>query len=1037
MTDVVGLRFVATGAREAEAALERHRARLEQAAVAMRAVVAQSNTQTASLARVTREVQKAERETTLLAQAQAQGRITGAQFTGEMNKLAARLRSLGVDRAQAEVMRFARAQSEAARSAEVLARAQQRQTATQTTLTNSTRAAETMTGRIRAQFLATANSIAILDGPLGGVASRFSAFGVLIGRTGLIVGGLLVTLATLGTVLFRGFRSFVEFEAQTARMEAVLRTTGNQAGLTGEQVASMASRIALSTLESEQAVRSAATALLTFRDISGQVFEDVLRSAADLAALGFGTIESETRRLARSLEDPAQALTGLSRAGIVFTRQQRSVIISLVESGQRAEAMERILDNVRRRTQGAAEAAASGTLAGAFDTIGQAVGRATRNFADFITRITGVQAVIRGVAWTLEGLAEGEVSAQVRLERALRARAALLQGLRVMREAPSGTPGAGERSQADQEAAIARQDAEIENLRALVRLDQLRVAIASARQQIERDTTSLDSIQTELDLRRSVIGLTEAQARARRMLAQEGLLDVDIQQRVARVQDALAGASLRERIRLRLELISYRDALAEVQTLEEQIVATLEREQAIRSAQARSSQIADETQLLEHQIILLMRGRSVEEARIQAGAAIEQQRITALLNTATLTEREREILTTLRQQLRVLAAQQAEYDRLAEQARQRAEVEGRLTSLDSENDLLVEQIRLLEQGIEYTEALRQAEINLELARAQTLVTTGAITDEMYEQLKAALLLQGELVTRRDSFRPARGGGRSREVETLEDMIANMERQIEQETRLLYLRGQERRAMEIAFDLQERLRRSGQTYTEDAVRQAAERIAALEAERDRVRAIQDQMAQLGQVMETAISGAITSLVDGTKTAGEAFRDMARAIIAELFRVLVVQQLVGNFSVGGGGILGALAGSGFSQRMFPAANGAVVANLNSPPGANVIPFARGGVVGSPTLFPMTGNRTGLMGEAGPEAIMPLKRGRDGKLGVQAEGGGSVIVNNHFHVSANGDESVKRIVAQQVPAIAEATKAAVIDARRRGGTMKQAFR
>jgi phage-related minor tail protein len=106
-------------------------------------------------------------------------------------------------------------------------------------------------------------------------------------------------------------------------------------------------------------------------------------------------------------------------------------------------------------------------------------------------------------------------------------------------------------------------------------------------------------------------------------------------------------------------------------------------------------------------------------------------------------------------------------------------------------------------------------------------------------------------------------------------------------------------------------------------------------------------------------------------------------------------------------------------------------------NVVPFANGGIVGSPTLFPLSGGRTGLMGEAGPEAIMPLKRGRDGKLGVQAEGGGSVIVNNHFHVAANGDESVKRIVAQQVPAIAEATKAAVIDARQRGGKMRAAFR
>ena len=54
--------------------------------------------------------------------------------------------------------------------------------------------------------------------------------------------------------------------------------------------------------------------------------------------------------------------------------------------------------------------------------------------------------------------------------------------------------------------------------------------------------------------------------------------------------------------------------------------------------------------------------------------------------------------------------------------------------------------------------------------------------------------------------------------------------------------------------------------------------------------------------------------------------------------------------------------------------------------VMPFAKGGVVTSPTTFPMRG-ATGLMGEAGPEAIMPLTRSADGRLGVQAQRGGTV--------------------------------------------------
>ncbi|KPP87238.1 MAG: protein of unknown function containing DUF802 domain [Rhodobacteraceae bacterium HLUCCA08] len=63
-----------------------------------------------------------------------------------------------------------------------------------------------------------------------------------------------------------------------------------------------------------------------------------------------------------------------------------------------------------------------------------------------------------------------------------------------------------------------------------------------------------------------------------------------------------------------------------------------------------------------------------------------------------------------------------------------------------------------------------------------------------------------------------------------------------------------------------------------------------------------------------------------------------------------------------------------------------------GGRVTPFAKGGVVNGATAFPMRGG-TGLMGEAGPEAIMPLTRGADGKLGVAASGGGGAV-----HITMN---------------------------------------
>lgn len=85
-----------------------------------------------------------------------------------------------------------------------------------------------------------------------------------------------------------------------------------------------------------------------------------------------------------------------------------------------------------------------------------------------------------------------------------------------------------------------------------------------------------------------------------------------------------------------------------------------------------------------------------------------------------------------------------------------------------------------------------------------------------------------------------------------------------------------------------------------------------------------------------------------------------------------------------------------------------------GISVAPFAEGGIVSSPSYFP-TGRGLGLMGERGAEAIMPLSRGPDGRLGVRAGGGQGRPLNVVVQVSTPDADSFRRSEAQVSAAIA----------------------
>jgi phage-related minor tail protein len=126
---------------------------------------------------------------------------------------------------------------------------------------------------------------------------------------------------------------------------------------------------------------------------------------------------------------------------------------------------------------------------------------------------------------------------------------------------------------------------------------------------------------------------------------------------------------------------------------------------------------------------------------------------------------------------------------------------------------------------------------------------------------------------------------------------------------------------------------------------------------------------------AMTGAFTASVVG----GRQFDDVLKSLTLRLSDMAVrmaFKPLEKSISGGIESLLSGLMGVGGSAITQKAAMGAVK------------PFASGGVIGTPTYFPLMQGGVGLAGEAGPEAIMPLARGPDGKLGVASRGGGNSV-------------------------------------------------
>ena len=151
----------------------------------------------------------------------------------------------------------------------------------------------------------------------------------------------------------------------------------------------------------------------------------------------------------------------------------------------------------------------------------------------------------------------------------------------------------------------------------------------------------------------------------------------------------------------------------------------------------------------------------------------------------------------------------------------------------------------------------------------------------------------------------------------------------------------------------------------------------------------------------------SIIAGTASVKDAFKNMAAAIIDQLIQVLVIQQLVGGVGTAttkGSGLAGVF--SGTSGTLAKRANGGAV----------------------------TAGQTYLVGEKGAELFTSNSNGRI-VPSHQMQAGGATVVQN-INISTGVSQTVRAEIAQLMPQIANSAKAAVLDAKQRGGSFSKAF-
>lgn len=178
------------------------------------------------------------------------------------------------------------------------------------------------------------------------------------------------------------------------RVAAVVRSTGQAAGFTAKELIKQASALQAVTTVGDEKILELQATMLSFRKVTGDVFEQAIELSLDLAAVMGTDAKSSALQLGKALEDPIRGVTALGRAGVTFTQVQRDQIKVLSETNQLYAAQVLIIQEVQSQVAGVARELAktdAGRLAQARNILGDVKEELGTAFIPIATALTKLQ----------------------------------------------------------------------------------------------------------------------------------------------------------------------------------------------------------------------------------------------------------------------------------------------------------------------------------------------------------------------------------------------------------------------------------------------------------------------------------------------------------------------------------------------------------------------------------------------------------------------------------------------------------------------